>query len=74
MEDDRRCAVSIDPICGRSVAREGAHSVDYKRKTYYFCSPGCRGRFERHAERIRVGELARMGALFAEKKPRWGIA
>jgi YHS domain-containing protein len=66
--------VSIDPVCGKPVAEEGAESLEYKRKTYFFCSHRCRGRFERQAERIRVGELAKMGTLFAEKKPRWGVA
>jgi YHS domain-containing protein len=66
--------MSIDPVCGKPVAEDGAASFEYKRRTYYFCSPGCRGRFERQAERIHVGELAKMGALFAEKKARWGVA
>jgi YHS domain-containing protein len=66
--------VAIDPICGKPVVEEDADSFEYKRKTYYFCSPRCRGKFERQAERIHVGELAKMGALFAEKRPRWGVA
>jgi YHS domain-containing protein len=66
--------VAIDPICGKAIVREDAESFDYKRKTYYFCSDACRGRFERHTERIHVNELARMGVLFAEKKARWGLA
>ena len=66
--------MAIDPVCGKPVAEHCAESFEYKRRTYFFCSPACRGRFERQAERIHVGELARMGALFAEKKARWGIA
>jgi YHS domain-containing protein len=67
--------VSIDPICGKPVVDEDAASCEYKRKTYYFCSERCRGRFERQAERIHVAELARMGALFTEpRKPHWGVA
>ncbi len=66
--------VSIDPICGKTVVEEGADSFEYKRKTYFFCSTKCRGRFERHAERIRIAELARLGALFAVKKAHWGVA
>ncbi len=71
--DDGR-GVSIDPICGKPVVEDGADQLEYKRRTYYFCSQRCRGRFERQAERIHVGELARMGALFARKKARWGVA
>ncbi len=66
--------VSIDPICGKSVVEREADSFDYKRKTYYFCSQRCRASFKRQAERIRVGELARIGALFTATKARWGIA
>ena len=68
--------VSIDPICGRPVVEDDSESFEYKRRTYYFCSKACRGRFVRRAERLRVHELARLGALFAdkEKKARWGVA
>jgi YHS domain-containing protein len=68
--------VSIDPICGTPVVEEDSESFVYKRKTYYFCSATCRGKFTRRAEKLRVHELARLGALFAdkEKKARWGLA
>jgi YHS domain-containing protein len=66
--------VSVDPICGRPVLEGDASSFEYKRRTYYFCSEHCRGRFERQAERIHVGELAKMGSLFGEQKARWGVA
>ena len=67
-------SVSIDPVCGRPVVADGAEALEYKRRTYRFCSAGCRARFERQAERIRVSELARMGALFAGSKASWGVA
>ncbi len=70
----REGGVAIDPVCGKHVAESAAESFEYKRRTYFFCSRACRGRFERQAERMHVGELAKMGALFAEKKARWGIA
>ncbi len=63
-----------DPICGREVDPEGAASTEYKKRRYYFCSPRCKERFERHAEKLRLQELARMGALFANAKVRWGVA
>ncbi len=66
--------VSIDPICGKPVVEDGGASLEYKRKTYYFCSAACRDRFARRAERLRVHELARLGTLFAERKARWGLA
>ena len=66
--------VSIDPMCGKAVVEEDADSFEYKRKTYFFCSQSCRGRFERQAERIHVAELAKIGALFADRKAHWGVA
>jgi YHS domain-containing protein len=66
--------MSIDPVCGKPVEERGAESFDYRRRRYFFCSHRCRGRFERQAERIHLGELARMGSLFADQKPRWGLA
>jgi YHS domain-containing protein len=63
-----------DPICGKAVDPSDAASTEYKKRRYYFCSPTCKERFERHAERLRVQELARMGALFARQKVTWGVA
>ncbi len=76
MANDREGGISIDPVCGKTVVENGAQAFEYKRRTYFFCSTHCRGRFERQAERIRVNELARMGTLFAEKdkRARWGVA
>ncbi len=73
MQTDRD-ELAFDPICGRAVNPGGAHSAEYKRRKYFFCSGGCRERFERQAERHRVHDLARMGALFTDQKVRWGVA
>jgi YHS domain-containing protein len=66
--------VSVDPICGSPVIEDDAEKFDYKRRTYYFCSARCRGRFIRKAERMRVIELARLGTLLARRKVGWGVA
>jgi YHS domain-containing protein len=66
--------VAIDPVCGRPVLEEDAEHLEYQRRTYHFCSPGCRARFERQAQRLHVSDLARRGALFGERKARWGVA
>jgi YHS domain-containing protein len=65
---------SFDPICGKRVDPGGAQAVEYKKRKYFFCSDRCKERFERQAERHRVQDLARMGALFANQKVRWGVA
>ena len=64
----------FDPICGRRVDPAGAQAVEYKKRKYFFCSERCKERFEHQAERSRVQDLARMGALFANQKVRWGVA
>ncbi len=75
MTNDGDVGVAVDPVCGKPVTiREDGPSIEYKRRTYHFCSERCRGRFERQAERIHVGELAKMGRLFSEAKAHWGVA
>jgi len=39
--------MAIDPVCGMQVdEKKTPHSTTYNGKTYYFCSAGCRSRFE----------------------------
>jgi xanthine dehydrogenase accessory factor len=48
-------AMAKDPVCGMDVAIAGAqYSYAYLGITYYFCCPGCRGRFIKHPERFLV--------------------
>jgi YHS domain-containing protein len=36
-----------DPVCGMRVDEKGAaDKSEYKGKTYYFCSAGCKKQFE----------------------------
>jgi YHS domain-containing protein len=65
---------SFDPICGKRVDPVGSQAIEYKKRKYFFCSSHCKARFEHQAERHRVQDLARMGALFANQKVRWGVA
>ncbi len=37
---------ATDPVCGMTIDRAKALSVAHGGKTYYFCGPGCRTRFE----------------------------
>jgi len=39
--------MAIDPICKMEVDEKKAKwSSTYKGKTYYFCAPGCKKRFD----------------------------
>ncbi len=69
-----RNGTAIDPVCGRAVAEATAESQEYRSRHYYFCSPGCRRRFEARAEQMRAAELARLGALFGKRAAAWGVA
>lgn len=74
MAQDDEGGLAIDPVCGKPVMEDDSDSYEYKKRKYFFCSPKCRSRFERQAERIHVGEMAKMGSLFGERKVRWGVA
>src|SRR5689334_17857507 len=40
-------AVVKDPVCGMTVdPRTAKHRAEHGGKTYYFCSAGCRAKFE----------------------------
>jgi len=41
-----------DPVCGMSVdERRAAYKTEYKGRTYFFCSPGCKETFEKNPEK-----------------------
>src|SRR6266487_3525636 len=43
---------AIDPVCGMTVdAHKAAGSFEYKGKSYFFCSLGCREKFKAEPER-----------------------
>jgi len=50
---------AVDPVCGTSIAMEGAKwTFDYKGTTYYFCSEACKTGFAKDPEKF----LAMMAA------------
>ena len=67
---------SFDPICGRKLTGEqaGPYSSEYKKRTYYFCSERCRAAFDRHAEKLRLNEMAKVGSLLSPGRVSWGLA
>ncbi len=39
--------MDIDPVCGMAVSRSDVSGEStYQGKPYYFCSPGCKDRFD----------------------------
>jgi YHS domain-containing protein len=40
--------MAIDPVCKMQVdENKAAGKSEYKGKTYYFCAPGCKAKFDR---------------------------
>jgi YHS domain-containing protein len=40
-----------DPVCGMQVdPQKAAGTSEYEGKTYYFCNPGCKRKFEANPE------------------------
>ena len=65
----------FDPICGKKVdSGDRTPTSEYKKKRYFFCSDRCRAAFDREAERLRLSELAKVGALLSKGRVRWGLA
>lgn len=40
---------AIDPVCGMTIATDGALTRDHEGQTYYFCSEACAVRFDQDA-------------------------
>ena len=40
---------AIDPVCGMTIATEGAITRDHEGVTYYFCVESCASRFDQDA-------------------------
>jgi YHS domain-containing protein len=44
-----------DPVCGMTVSRgEEAGKSEYQGKTYFFCSEGCKERFDRNPQQYTI--------------------
>lgn len=45
-----------DPVCGMQVNEvTAAAAMEYRGKTYYFCSPACKATFEKNPEKYASG-------------------
>jgi Cu+-exporting ATPase len=52
-EEDEEMATVRDPVCGMDIdPATAAGREEYEGTTYYFCSPGCRERFQAEPERF----------------------
>ncbi len=48
--------MAIDPVCKMQVdEQKHAGTSDYKGKTYYFCAPGCKRKFDADPEKYLKG-------------------
>jgi YHS domain-containing protein len=46
-KESRRTVMEKDVVCGMQIdAAKAAGTSQYKGKTYYFCSKGCKGKFD----------------------------
>ena len=64
-------ASSIDPVCGMTAGPESASgSYEYNGRIYYFCSPGCRQKFQTDPERFlsRIPDVS-VPPIAIERKP-----
>ncbi len=53
-------ASQIDPVCGMQVEEQNAAGQsDYQGKTYYFCSQGCKNKFDQNPEQFASQAAAR---------------
>jgi len=49
-----------DPVCGMTVdEKRAAATSQYRGKTYYFCSPGCKKSFDANPEKYLKGSGGR---------------
>lgn len=48
--------MAVDPVCRMKINETGAQKTEYRGRTYFFCSPGCREKFEKQPERYYLAE------------------
>jgi xanthine dehydrogenase accessory factor len=54
----QRAAEAVDVVCGMTVAADhSSHPYEHDGQTYYFCCPGCRGRFIKDPARYLTKEV-----------------
>jgi len=47
MRDEVEAPMVTDPVCKMTIdEKKAAGKSDYNGKTYYFCAPGCKAKFD----------------------------
>lgn len=53
VEEPITIQIAVDPVCGMEVEIVNARqTAEYNGVTYYFCCPGCKGRFQKRPEKF----------------------
>jgi Cu+-exporting ATPase len=48
-----------DPVCGMQInEKDAAGKSEYRGKTYYFCSPGCKAAFDKEPGKYALKEAS----------------
>jgi Cu+-exporting ATPase len=59
MEQKERPKFAKDPVCGMAVnVDKAAGTSTYDGKTFYFCSPGCKQKFDANPAGYASGSIA----------------
>ena len=67
MEDE----MDKDSVCGRTISRgQAAENAEYQGKTYYFCSPECRARFDKDPLQYAVRRISEAAPSGTPSGPR----
>ena len=66
----------FDPISGQELEADqvSLFCSQYQKRKYFFCSDRCRAAFEQHAQRVRINQMAKVGALLSPGRVTWGLA
>jgi len=56
IKDPQERTMAIDPVCKMQVdENKAAGKSEYNGKTYYFCAPGCKRKFDAEPEKYLKG-------------------
>ena len=56
-----------DPVCGMTVTEQSAHQQEHSGKRYYFCSAGCKTKFNANPAQFTTTKLAEVQKIAVAK-------